>query len=182
MVIDKFGNRLQAWYRTKGYLQKDLAEDNPYGIEFAIGIPYTEEQKSMFIETRDLKKLLKKTDYKAIKYSEGYYTEEEYAPIKAERERARERINEIKFEEPTLTRAEMDAAEKKAMDDLAEEQRIIKEQRKLQEEYEKKINNQMQMANEVVQLLEKGGVNGIHIVSNEEFQNIIGEEEKNADS
>lgn len=180
MIIDRYGNRLQAWYRADGNLIHD--SDNPYNIKFAIGVPYTGEEKSKYIEKKELKNYLKNTDYKAIKYSEGYYTEEEYAPIKAERAWARERINEIEFEEPTLTRAEMDAAEKKAMDDLAEEQRLIEEQRKLQEEYEKIINNQMQMANEVAQLLEKGEVNEIHVVSNDEFQSIIGEEEENADS
>lgn len=43
----------------------------------------------------ELKQQLAETDYKAIKYAEGWYTEEEYAPIKAEREALRERIREL---------------------------------------------------------------------------------------
>lgn len=43
----------------------------------------------------ELKQQLAETDYKAIKYAEGWYTVEEYAPIKAEREALRERIREL---------------------------------------------------------------------------------------
>ena len=39
---------------------------------------------------------LKRTDFKAIKYAEGYYTEEEYRPIKERRQALRDRINELK--------------------------------------------------------------------------------------
>lgn len=46
-------------------------------------------------EIERLKSQLADTDYKAIKYAEGWYQEEEYAPIKAEREALRERIREL---------------------------------------------------------------------------------------
>lgn len=46
-------------------------------------------------EIDGLKALLMESDYKALKYAEGWLTEEEYAPIKAERQRWRERINEL---------------------------------------------------------------------------------------
>ena len=42
-----------------------------------------------------LKLQLQKTDYKAIKYAEGLLTEEEYAPIKAERQAMRDEINRL---------------------------------------------------------------------------------------
>ena len=42
-----------------------------------------------------LKHELQKTDYKAIKYSEGWLTDEEYAPVKAERQAIREEINRL---------------------------------------------------------------------------------------
>lgn len=45
-----------------------------------------------------LKHELQKTDYKAIKYSEGWLSEEEYAPIKAERQKIREEINKLEWE------------------------------------------------------------------------------------
>ena len=42
-----------------------------------------------------LKTQLQQTDYKAIKYAEGLISEEEYAPIKAERQSIRDQINEL---------------------------------------------------------------------------------------
>ena len=42
-----------------------------------------------------LKKQLSDTDYKAIKYSEGLITEEEYAPIKSQRQAWRDEINQL---------------------------------------------------------------------------------------
>ena len=47
------------------------------------------------MEVAECKAKLFKTDYKAIKRAEGWYTEEEYAPIKVEREALRERIREL---------------------------------------------------------------------------------------
>lgn len=38
---------------------------------------------------------LKKTDYQAIKHSEGWISEEDYAPIKAARQSLRDQINEL---------------------------------------------------------------------------------------
>ena len=46
-------------------------------------------------EIGELKKKLSDTDYKAIKYSEGWLTDEEYAEAKAQREQWRKRINEL---------------------------------------------------------------------------------------
>lgn len=46
-------------------------------------------------EINELKKKLFDTDYKAIKYSEGWLTDEEYAEVKAQREEWRKRINEL---------------------------------------------------------------------------------------
>lgn len=45
-----------------------------------------------------LKQKLQQTDYKAIKYSEGWLTEEEYAETKAERQRIRDEINRLEQE------------------------------------------------------------------------------------
>lgn len=45
-----------------------------------------------------LKHQLSETDYKAIKYAEGLLTEEEYAPIKAERQQMRDEINRLEAE------------------------------------------------------------------------------------
>lgn len=43
----------------------------------------------------ELKQKLAETDYQAIKYAEGWISEEEYAPIKAQRQAWRDRINEL---------------------------------------------------------------------------------------
>jgi hypothetical protein len=45
-----------------------------------------------------LKQLLEATDYKALKYAEGRYTEEEYAPTKAQRQAWREEVNALEAE------------------------------------------------------------------------------------
>lgn len=42
-----------------------------------------------------LKMELASTDYKAIKYAEGWLTEQEYAPIKASRQAIRDEINAL---------------------------------------------------------------------------------------
>ena len=46
----------------------------------------------------DLKAQLSATDYKAIKYSEGWIPFDEYAPIRAERQELREQINRLEAE------------------------------------------------------------------------------------
>lgn len=43
----------------------------------------------------ELKSLLSATDYKAIKYAEGLISEQEYAPIKTQRQAYRDEINEL---------------------------------------------------------------------------------------
>lgn len=46
-------------------------------------------------QIRELKQKLFDTDYKAIKYSEGWLTDEEYAEAKAQREEWRSAINKL---------------------------------------------------------------------------------------
>ena len=46
-------------------------------------------------EIKFFKQLLNETDYQAIKFAEGHLTEEEYAPIKEQRQTWRNRINEL---------------------------------------------------------------------------------------
>ena len=46
----------------------------------------------------DLKAQLSATDYKAIKYAEGWISFDEYAPIRAERQAIREQINQLEQE------------------------------------------------------------------------------------
>jgi hypothetical protein len=120
MIIDVNGKELPIWYRKDGALIFD--EDNEYNIKFAIAVEYSDEQKSLFAEKKALKKYLKDTDYRALKYADGCYTEEEYKPYRESRANARARINEIEevFKEPTLSREEIDRAERLAIEKLKE--------------------------------------------------------------
>ena len=69
----------------------------------------------MFHEVCECKRYLNSTDYQAIKYSEGAITEEEFAPIREARSKAREHIRELGNFEPTLTKEQIAEAERKAM-------------------------------------------------------------------
>ena len=106
VIIDTHGKVLQSWFRKNGNIIHD--NENKYGIEFHICIDYTEEQKNRFAAIKQLKKYLEASDYQAIKFSDGALTEEEYAPIRAQRAAARALINELEFDEPVLTREQMD--------------------------------------------------------------------------
>ena len=66
--------------------------------EIKVYIPYTDEElQKITAEARieELKRLLRASDYKAIKYAEGVLTDEEYAPAKAERQAYRNEINDL---------------------------------------------------------------------------------------
>lgn len=77
-------------------------------ILIKVYIPYTEEElqakeKEKIIENKkreidNVKSALAKTDYEALKYAEGWFTEEEYAPIKQEREDMRNIIRTLEDE------------------------------------------------------------------------------------
>ena len=63
--------------------------------------PYTEEEWERALKKhriQELKELLKETDYRAIKYAEGLYTEEEYKPYKELRQSYRDEINKLEQE------------------------------------------------------------------------------------
>lgn len=75
----------------KGIEEKDAYDEE---ISIQIYIPYTKkelEQQKLF----DLKDKLIATDYEAIKYAEGWFTDEEYEPIKQYRESLRQQIRAI---------------------------------------------------------------------------------------
>jgi hypothetical protein len=74
---------------------KDLIVQN--GEVIAVEHQQTREE---FVEQMILnfKQKLKDTDYQAIKYAEGELTEEEYAPIKAQRKEWRVEINRLEEE------------------------------------------------------------------------------------
>lgn len=59
----------------------------------------TEEEfnrlSNIYTQIDELKFQLRKTDYYALKYAEGWYTDEDYALIKANRESLREQIRAL---------------------------------------------------------------------------------------
>ena len=59
---------------------------------------FNPEQYAKRMEITALKRLLKQSDYKAIKYAEGLLTAEEYEPIKQQRQAWRNQINQLEAE------------------------------------------------------------------------------------
>lgn len=62
--------------------------------DILVYIPFTTKELAAQ-EIAELKIKLANTDYQAIKYAEGALTAEEYAPIKAQRQEWRDRINAL---------------------------------------------------------------------------------------
>ena len=58
----------------------------------------TDEIVSINKQIQELKQNLSDTDYKAIKYSEGWITEKDYAEVKQQRENWRSTINKLEEE------------------------------------------------------------------------------------
>ena len=69
------------------------------GIEIELTEQEIAEIKSVEITAEEkiyqLKQKLALTDYKAIKYAEGFISKEDYAPIKSERQLWRDEINQL---------------------------------------------------------------------------------------
>ena len=78
-----------SWSISNEELAKREAYNGEYTIE-DVTIELTVEE-----QIAELKAQLAETDYKAIKYAEGWITEEEYAPIRAERQAIRDQINSL---------------------------------------------------------------------------------------
>ena len=56
--------------------------------------PYEDLNKTL-MEIADLKSQLAATDYQCLKWCEGYLTDDEYQPIKEQRQELRDKINEL---------------------------------------------------------------------------------------
>ncbi len=66
--------------------QRDMTKEEIYNLNLGIA-------NSAGETIAELKEQLSATDYKAIKFFEGWISEEDYAPVKALRQALRERIN-----------------------------------------------------------------------------------------
>lgn len=110
MIITRTGEIIDFFLRENGIVIKDG--------EFSICLEYDDEQRRQYERIRELKKMLSESDYKALKFSDGVLTEEEYAPVREKRREWRSEINEIEkvFLEPSITREEMDMAEARALE------------------------------------------------------------------
>lgn len=76
--------------KSRTYLTCDLvANFNPAPTQEQLA------KQQAKIAIKNLKMQLEATDYQAIKYAEGWLTEEEYAPIKEQRQTWRTNINEL---------------------------------------------------------------------------------------
>ena len=67
------------------------------GVPTAVDL-YTESELTIAYKKKriaELKSLLQSTDYQAIKYAEGFISEEDYLPIKQARQEYRNQINEL---------------------------------------------------------------------------------------
>lgn len=88
------------YYRSIGMTLMDVEQSEvDYQWYLAEKCPHLSENELLKRNSQEeieiLKKQLLETDYKAIKYAEGEISEEDYAPIKAERRSYRVRINEL---------------------------------------------------------------------------------------
>ena len=63
-------------------------------IKEIVFVEYTQKEKD-FLRIAECKRLLKDSDYKAIKFAEGLISAEEYATIKAQRQGWRDEINAL---------------------------------------------------------------------------------------
>ena len=80
----KDGHRVNCYHFVNGeYILDEVKEQEEIAKE------QVEQEIAM------LKQELADTDYEAIKYSEGWFTDEEYSPIKAKREELREQIRKL---------------------------------------------------------------------------------------
>ena len=68
---------------------EEIAEMEAARIAYESSTEYRQQQIA------ELKAQLDATDYKAIKFAEGWLSDEEYAPIRAERQAIRNKINAL---------------------------------------------------------------------------------------
>ena len=74
-----------------------LDDEVQYSNDGSVWVEPTPCEPTVEDKINALKQELASTDYKALKYTEGWLTEEEYAPIKAMREELREQIRKLEI-------------------------------------------------------------------------------------
>lgn len=101
MKLYKNGNDYATWQIDETWQEiDDEIVETPIGTQlksYTLTPEYQQKlsQYQKFLQIEQLKKQLKDTDYLAIKNSEGLISDEDYAPMKAQRQAWREQINEL---------------------------------------------------------------------------------------
>lgn len=79
---------LSKFDSADNWQERDITPEEEAELEKVNQVPISQQ-------ISELKQRLFDTDYKAIKYAEGWISEAEYAPIKAQRQEIRDKINEL---------------------------------------------------------------------------------------
>ena len=82
-------------YEEKGYVQITEEEWNVEQAKIMEIFNPTKGKGFLLKQINEYKKQLRATDYQAIKYAEGWLSEQEYASIKAQRQQWRNAINSL---------------------------------------------------------------------------------------
>lgn len=85
-------------YTKDGYEMAEMPEPAVPDLQQETARAAEEERWRKLSEINAIKEELAESDYKAIKYAEGWLTEDEYAPVKAHRQALRDKINELEAE------------------------------------------------------------------------------------
>lgn len=93
LKADEYNADIAAELNANGWYCKDIS-DGEYVYQVT-SIPQATEKEKAYVEIQQLKSKLMGTDYKALKFSDGALTEEEYAPIRAQRQAWRDQINAL---------------------------------------------------------------------------------------
>lgn len=80
-----------------GKVYRDMIPDEIAAME-AERLAFESSREHKEMQIAELKAQLSATDYKALKFVEGWLSADEYAPIRAERQTIRDKINELEAE------------------------------------------------------------------------------------
>lgn len=104
------GGKDVEWVVEQPFIQAHEAYNEEIPIQ--VYVPYSEKELELIEIDKQIsylesvidinKQKLAETDYEAIKYAEGWFTEEEYAPIKSNRETFRVAVRDAYTEISTL--------------------------------------------------------------------------------
>jgi len=104
-LVKQTENGTLIWIDTEGYREHTQAELEAREERLAVLKAEDEKRKRMVVIREQIKVLkyqLEKSDYKQAKWLDGALSEEEYAPIRVQRQEWRDKINALEDELETL--------------------------------------------------------------------------------